>query len=170
MAHNRIDANGSNHECSGCIRVSISKDHGQSWSPPTIIDPDYKALSGVSVAGDLENHVLISFAWAPHAAQGLNRIRTFVCVVSDGHLEMVDHIRSNEVTRVQPSLTYDESANKFILAWRDQNLHTSLSTARMASDARVWTDQVRLDASSNTAPSLASMHAMGETVLWYASE
>jgi len=157
-------------DCNGCIRVSLSNDHGESWTLPAIIDPDYKALSGVSVAGDFDNHVLISFAWAPHTPHGLNRIRTFVCAVIDGHIEKIDQIQGDELTRIQPSLTYDETARKFILAWRDQNFHTSLSTARMAPDARLWADHVRLDASSNTAPSLASMQAMGETVLWYASE
>jgi hypothetical protein len=40
----------------------------------------------------------------------------------------------------------------------------------MAPDERRWSDRMRLDASSNTAPSLAAMPALGETVLWYASE
>jgi hypothetical protein len=40
----------------------------------------------------------------------------------------------------------------------------------MAPDERRWSDRVRLDASSNTAPGLAAMSSLGETVLWYASE
>jgi hypothetical protein len=40
----------------------------------------------------------------------------------------------------------------------------------MAPDERRWSDRVRLDVASNTAPGLAAMPALGETVLWYAAE
>jgi hypothetical protein len=160
----------SDQECTGCVRFSVSNNEGDSWSPPGTLDPNYKALNGVSIAADQRNHVLVSFAWAAHAPQGMNRIRTFACRVIDGQLMKVDYIRSDEVTRVQPALTFDESANRFILAWRDQNFLTSVSTARMAPGERRWSDRVRLEATSNTAPSLAAMPELGETVLWYAAE
>jgi hypothetical protein len=159
-----------NQDCTGCVRYSISRDDGETWTPPGMLDSAYKALSGVAVAADNQNHVMVAFAWAPHATRGTNRIRTFACEVSSGHLKKVDQIRSDEVTRVQPALTFDEAANRFILAWRDQNFTTSLSTARMAPDERRWSDRVRLDIASNTAPGLAAMPGLGETVLWYAAE
>ncbi len=157
-------------ECTGCIRFSVSSNEGDSWSPPGTLDPNYKAVSGVSAAADQRNHALVSFAWAAHAPQGMNRIRTFACEVIDGQLTQVDHIRSDEVTRTQPALAFDESANRFILAWRDQNFLTSVSTARMAPGERRWSDRVRLEATSNTAPALAAMPPLNETVLWYAAE
>ncbi|HEY3060256.1 MAG TPA: matrixin family metalloprotease [Chloroflexota bacterium] len=181
LAHTRVDGqlvwilvwthfDRTNQECTGCIRYSLSRDDGHTWTPPEMLDPAYKALAGVSVAADNENHVLVSFAWAPHSTQAINRIRTFACEVIDGHLRKVDQVRSDDVTRLQPALTFDESTSRFILAWRDQNFVTSLTTARTAPDQRHWSDRMRLDASSNTAPALASMPSLEETVLWYAAE
>src|SRR5436305_291712 len=135
-----------------------------------MLDGNYKALGGVAVAADPTGHVLVSFAWAPHSTHGTNRIRSFACELDGTQLRKPEPIRSEESTRVQPALTYDESANRFVLAWRDQNFLTSLSTARMAPDERRWSDRARLDTSSNTSPALTAMPSLGETVLWYASE
>jgi hypothetical protein len=155
----------------GYLRASISTDDGWSWSAPTMLNATlYKALSGVAAAADANNHVEVAFAWAPSSTYGMNTIRTFVCQVTGGQLQLGPIIYGTDATRIQPSLAYNSSADKFILAWREQNTATSLNIASRLRTGTSWSPLVRPGPSSHVAPSLAYSPEHNETVLWYAYE
>ena len=117
----------SNQNATGYLRASTSTNNGFSWTGPTILNSFYKTLSGVSAATDGNNHVVISFAWAPNSGTyGMNMIRTFNCQVTEGNLVQLSIAYTSETTRIQPALTYDSNTDKYIMAWRGQNFSTSL--------------------------------------------
>jgi hypothetical protein len=160
----------SDHTNTGYLRASISTNEGWSWSAPIVLDNFYKALSGVSAAADANNHVEVAFSWAPHTTYGMNLIRTFVCQVTGGQLQHTSTVYGSDATRIQPSLAYSSSADKFILAWREQNYNTSLNVASRLRTAFNWSPLVRPGPSSHVAPSVSFSPEHNETVLWYAYE
>ena len=123
----------SNRSETGYLRASISTNNGSTWSTPVVLNDFYRALSGVSAAADENNNVVVAFAWAPHSTYGMNRIRAFSCQVSGGDLERRSTVYSNETTRIQPTLAYESSMDKFVIAWRGQNFNTTLRNAELIS-------------------------------------
>lgn len=161
----------SDHDNTGYLRASISTNNGASWSTPVLLNNFYKVLSGVSVAADPNNHIVVAFGWAPNSTYGMNRIRSFNCQVSGGQLQRVATIYGNETTRIQPALTYDAGAGKFIMAWRGQNFNTTLNSVSKSPTATSWSGKVHLSGnSSHVAPTLAYSPEYGESVMWYAYE
>jgi Matrixin len=158
----------------GYVRASVSTDDGTSWSAPILLNTFYKALSGVSVAADASNHVLVALAWAPTSATwlyGLNAIRTLRCEVAAGQLQQLGVMITSEHTRIQPGLTYDPANGQFILAWREQNFATTLATMRASPGAATWSGKVSLlSLGSHVAPAAGALTEYGEAVLWYAFE
>lgn len=160
----------SDHEGTGQISYSLSRNNGSTWTVPERIGTFYRALSGVSVAADRANHVEIGFSWAPHSTYGMNRIRTFDCLVNGNS---IDHVRTSyldDTTRIQPALAYDATTDHFVVAWRGQNFNTSLNTLRKQADERTWSAEVNLAQQSHVAPALAYSAEYNETVLWHAWE
>ncbi len=135
-----------------------------------VLNNFYKVLSGVATAADSNNHIEIAFAWAPNSAAGMNAIRTLVSQVTGGHLQHLSTIYNIERTRIQPALTYDSHADKFIVAWREQNFNTSVNTASRPRTSTSWSQLVRPGPSTHVAPALTFSPEYGETVLWYAYE
>ena len=159
------------HNNTGYIRASISTNNGASWSTPEVLNTFYKVLSGVSIAADANNHIVASFAWAPHSTYGINHIRSFNCQVSGGQLQQSVTIYSNEMTRTQPALTYDALSNKFVIAWRGQNYNTTLNSMSKSPSETSWSGKVHLSENrSHVAPGLASSPEYKESVMWYAYE
>ena len=65
-----------------------------------VVDPTFKALSGVSAAATRNNRIEIAFAWAPDNAAnhaGINAIRTFVCDVNAGQVRLLNVMASMDV-------------------------------------------------------------------------
>ena len=139
---------------------------------PEVLNNFYKTLSGVSASADPNNHIVISFAWAPNSSTyGMNRIRTFNCQVTAGDLEQVSIAYTSETTRIQPALTYDSNADRFIMTWRGQNSSTTLSSMNKSWTNPNWSGKVDLlGNSSHVAPALTSSPEYGESVMWYAYE
>jgi hypothetical protein len=158
------------HRNTGYLRYSLSTDDGWSWSAPAFLDTFYKALSGVTAAANASNHIEVAFAWAPYGTYGMNLIRTLTCQVTGGRLTLGPIIYGTYATRIQPSLAYNSSSDKIVLAWREQNAATSLNVASRSRTALSWSPLVRPGPSSHVAPSLAYSPAHNETVLWYAYE
>jgi hypothetical protein len=90
--------------------------------------------------------------------------------VTGGQLQHTSTVYGSDATRIQPSLAYSSSADKFILAWREQNYNTSLNVASRLRTAFSWSPLVRPGPSSHVAPSVAFSPEHNETVLWYAYE
>jgi hypothetical protein len=158
------------HTNTGYLRVSLSTNDGGSWSNPVVLDSFYKVLSGVSAAADSNNRVIIAFAWAPGSTYGMNYIRAFECQVNGGQLQRNSIIYGTDTTRIQPAVTYDAAADRFVLAWREQNFNTSLDVMYKAPGAGSWTGRTQLPFQSHVAPALAHSREYGESVLWYAFE
>lgn len=159
------------HSGTGYIKASISTNNGASWSAPTVLNGYYKTLSGVSIAADGNNHIVVGFAWAPHSTYGMNYVRSFNCQVSGGQLQPTGTLYGSETTRIQPALTYDAGTNKFIMAWRGQNFNTTLNSVSKAPTATSWSGKVHLSSNrSHVAPALAYSPEYGESVMWYAFE
>ena len=159
------------HANSGYLRVSLSTNEGNSWSSPVVLDSFYKVLSGVSAAADHSNHVIVAFSWASHSTYGMNYIRAFECQVNGGQLQRNSIIYGmDDTTRIQPAVTYDAQANRFLLAWRGQDFNTSLNVTHKAPGTGTWTSHTQLPFQSHVAPALAHSRQYGESVLWYASE
>jgi hypothetical protein len=158
-------------DATGHVMASVSTNHGRSWSEPTALSTFYKALSGVSVAADRDNHVVVGFSWAPHGTYGTNRIRTFDCEVSGGDLVHRRTTYGTETTRIQPALAYDEGEDHFLMAWRGQNFATTLNVTQKPTTGGTWSNKVHLSGTrSHVAPALAYSPEHDETVLWYAYE
>lgn len=161
----------SNHDDTGYLRASISTNDGASWSDPRVLNDFYKVLSGVSIAADTNNNVVVAFAWAPHSTYGMNRIRSFNCEVNGGELQHKDTLYGTETTRIQPALIFDDRSNKFIMAWRGQNFNTTLLTMSKSAGDRNWSGRVHMSGNrSHVAPALAYSPEYRESVLWYAYE
>ncbi|MDY8136153.1 matrixin family metalloprotease [Aquimarina sp. 2201CG5-10] len=158
----------------GHIYASISTNDGSSWSTPVRLSSFYKVLSGVSVAADANNHIVVAFAWAPNSnsqKHKVNRIRTFNCSINSGQLRVDRTIMTNETTRIQPAVAYDSKFSKFIMAWRGQNFNTTLNVVSKGTTATSWSGKVHLsDKRSDVAPALAYSDENEELVLWYAFE
>jgi hypothetical protein len=158
------------HANTGYLRASISTNDGASWSAPMVLNNFYKVLSGVAAAADANNHIEVSFAWAPHSVYGMNLIRTLICQVAGGQLQYNSIIYSNDGTRIQPALAYDATTDKFVVAWREQNFSTSVNAASRLRTSTSWSPLVRPGPSTHVAPALTFSPEYGETVLWYAYE
>ena len=158
------------HTNTGYLRASISQDDGNSWSVPIVLNSFYKVLSGVAAAADVNNHIEIAFAWAPHSTYGMNLIRTLVCMVNGGQLQQNSIVYMDNGTRIQPSLTFNSNTDTFILAWREQNFNTSLNVVNRGRTATSWPPLVRPGPSTHVAPSLSFSPEYSEAVLWYAYE
>jgi Matrixin len=156
----------------GFLRASVSTNGGASWSPPTFLNTTTKALSGVAVAADDNNHVLVACAFANHLnINGLNDIVTFRCQVAGGKLQPTATIWTGERTRIQPALAWDAGHNRFVMAWREQNFATTLATMALTPGAANWTGKVMLlGSTSHVAPGLASLPEYNEAIMWYAYE
>ena len=62
-------------------------------------------------------------------------------------------------------------ANRFVMAWREQNFATTLATVGLAPGSSSWTGKTTLlGSASNVAPGLGSIAEHGETTMWYAFE
>ncbi len=146
----RTDHNGTGH-----IRTSISTDDGASWSAPVEIEPFYKALSGVSLAASADNRVILAFAWAPHSVYGYNRIRAIKCQVNAGQLQSQGVVLSDWGTRIQPSVAFDGTRDRWHLAWREQDFNTSINVASKGLTDSVWGPLVRPGVRSHVDPALA---------------
>lgn len=161
----------SDHNNTGYLRASISTNNGGVWSTPVVLNTAYKVLSGVAVAADANNHVVVAFAWAPHSTYGMNFIRSFNCQVSGSQLQPTATIYGNEKTRIQPALTYDARTDKFIMTWRGQDSNTTLNSVSKSPTATNWSGKVHLSANrSHVAPALAYSPEYRESVMWYAYE
>ena len=156
----------------GLLHASISVNDGATWSAPTTLNTFYKALSGVALATDSANTVLVAFAWASHySTYGLNEIRTLRCAVAGGALQHLNTYWSTDRTRIQPALAHESSSGQFVMAWREQNFATTLATARLSPSGGGWTGKVNLlSFPSHVAPALAAAREYGELALWYAYE
>jgi hypothetical protein len=156
----------------GLLRASISTNDGASWSVPTTLNTFYKASSGVALAADSANDVLVAFAWASnYSTYGLNEIRALRCAVAGGTLQHQQTYWSTDRTRIQPALTHEPGSGQFVMAWREQNFATTLAASRILVGGSGWTGKVNLlSAPSHVAPALANGSAYGEVVLWYAYE
>ena len=160
------------HAGTGLLRASTSTNDGASWSAPTTVNTFYKALSGVAVAADATNTVLVSFAWSSnYSTYALNEIRTLRCAVAGGDLKHQSTHWSTDRTRIQPALAHEPVSGQFVMAWRAQDFATTLATARMPVAGNGWAAKVNLLANrSHVAPALAAAPQYGEVALWYAYE
>lgn len=155
----------------GFIRASISTDGGWTWSIPTFLNTLTKALSGVSMAADDNNNILVGFAFANHMTfTALNQIITIRCAVAAGRLQSQSAQWTSERTRIQPALCYDDSTGRFVMGWREQNFATTLATMFLLPGAVAWSGKVMLGTPSNVAPTLGSVPEYGEAAMWYAYE
>jgi hypothetical protein len=156
----------------GFLRASVSTNGGASWSPPTFLNTTTKALSGVAVAADDNNNVLVACAFANHLnINGLNDIVTFRCQVAGGQLQPTATIWTGERTRIQPALAWDAGHNRFVMAWREQNFATTLATMSLTPGGANWTGKVMLlGSTSHVAPGLGSLPEYNEAIMWYAYE
>ena len=156
----------------GFVRASHSTDDGATWSPPVYLNQALKALSGVAVAADASNRVVVGYATANHTAPAaLNTIFTVMAAVGPGGLQQTNSNWLNEATRIQPALTHDAAHNRFVMAWREQNFATTLATATMPPGGATWSPKAMLLSSqSHVAPALGSAAEYSETALWYAYE
>ncbi len=156
----------------GFLRASISTDDGWTWSAPVYLNTLTKALSGVAVAADDANNVLVAFAFANHLTiTALNNVVTLRCAVNAGQLQSTSAIWSTDSTRIQPSLAYDAGHDRFVMAWREENYVTTLATMTLTPAATSWSGKTALlGSSSHVAPALASLPEYNESVLWYAYE
>ena len=156
----------------GFLRASLSTDNGWTWSPPAFINQLTKALSGVAVAADDANQVLVGFAFANHFTfTSLNDIIVLRCMVSGGQLQSTAANWTSERTRIQPALARDAGHGRFVMAWREQNFATTLASMVLPDGAPGWGGKVSLlGNSSHVAPTLASVPEYNETALWYAFE
>jgi hypothetical protein len=161
-----------NQAATGLLHAATSTDDGASWSAPTVVNSFYKALSGVAVAADAANTVLVSFAWSgTGSTYAMNEIRTLRCAVAGGDLKHQATLWSTDRTRIQPALAHDPGSAQFIMAWREQNFATTLATAAMPTGGAAWAATVNLPGrASHVAPALATAPEYGEAVLWYAYE
>lgn len=162
-----------NQNDTGLVLTSISTDDGATWRAPTVLDPGFKALSGVSAAATPNNRIEIALAWAPDNAvnhAGINAIRTFGCDVSGNQVRLLEVLSPPERTRVQPALAYDSRTGNFVMAWREQNFNTSLNMAHRPATGGGWSPLVRPGHSTQTAPALAASPEYGEVALWYGQE
>jgi hypothetical protein len=161
----------SNQVSTGELRASISTDDGLSWSTSTGFGNLSKALSGVALAASPNNEVMVAFAWSGNQMVGINTIRSFRCQVSGNQLQRLYDMWPSERTRTQPTLTYDSTHGRFIMAWRDQNRNTTLITLTAAPADVSWTGKISLlGSASHVAPALASVAEYDESALWYAFE
>ena len=160
------------HNGTGYLRASLSTNDGASWSAPVVLNTFYKALSGVAAAATTDNRVVLAFAWAPHSTYGMNHIRAFNCHVAGGQLQTSATVfpQAVEATRIQPGLAYDAAADRFVLAWREQDFNTSLNVATKAPAATSWGAKVRPGVRSHVAPAAAFSAAQRQSVVWYAFE
>jgi Matrixin len=159
------------HLATGRLQASTSINDGDTWSAPTTLNTFYKALSGVAVAADRANTVVVAFAWASHSTYGLNEIRALRCRVQGVDVQHVDTVYSVERTRIQPALTHDAGSGQFVMAWREQNFATTLATVRLPTAGGSWAGKVALlSFTSHVAPALGAGPEYGEIALWYAYE
>jgi Matrixin len=156
----------------GFVRASISQNNGATWSAPVFLDTTLKALSGVSIAADRYNNLVVGLALANHVGvNGLNHLVTMRCMVSDGKLVRTQTMLPAETTRIQPCLAYDPVHRQFVMAWRGQNFATTLATMVLQNGAKDWTGKVDLlGVPSHVAPAAAASEEYHESVLWYAHE
>lgn len=161
-----------NQADTGFLRASVSTNGGASWSAPTFLNTTVKALSGVAVAADDNNNVLVACAFANHLnTNALNDIVTFRCQVTGGQLQQTGTIWVPDRTRIQPALAWDSVHNRFVMAWREQNFATTLATRTLTPAGSSWSSKVMLlGSTSSVAPGLASLPEYGDAVLWYAQE
>lgn len=141
-------------------------------APPVYLNQALKALSGVSVAADQANHVVVGYATANHTAPAaLNTILTVMAAVGPSGLQQTNTRWLAETTRIQPALTHDAVSDRFVMAWREQNFATTLATATLPTAGGNWSPKVMLLSSqSHVAPALGSAAEYSESVLWYAFE
>jgi len=156
----------------GFIRASISTNNGWTWSPPVFINQLTKALSGIAVAADDNNQVVVAFAFANHMTfTALNDIITLRCSVTGGQLQSQSALWTPERTRIQPALVHDAGHGRFVMAWREQNAATTLATMALTPGATSWTGKVMLlGSTSHVAPALGSVPEYNEAALWYAHQ
>ena len=162
-----------NQNATGRVLASVSTTGGGSWSAPVPVHPTMKALSGVAVAADDSNNVVIAFALANESTiVGMNDIVTMRARVNAArNLEQTSVVWPGERTRIQPALAWDTRANRFVMAWREQNFATTLATVGLAPGSSSWTGKTMLLGSpSHVAPGLGSVAEHGETIMWYAFE
>jgi hypothetical protein len=160
-----------NQNTAGELRASISTNDGASWSAPAVLGSLSRAASGVAVAATPNNEVMVAFAWLGLQAFGVNGIRSLRCKVTSGKLQPVGSMWPAQRTRIQPALAFSPAHNRFIMAWREQNFATTISTMTVAPGASTWGGTVMVSGTtSHVAPALASSDAYGEAVLWYASD
>ena len=164
-AFNRADRSQTGH-----IMVSVSTNDGASWSAPQVVQSYYRALSGVSLAAAPDGRMLLAFAWAPHGTYGLNLIRAVNLTVAGGAVTTGAMVYSSWGTRIQPALAYDPQADRWLMAWREQDFNTSINVASKAAGDGAWGSLIRPGARSHTAPALAHSSPQGRAVLWYAFE
>lgn len=158
------------HTNTGFLRSSVSTNDGASWSAPTVLDTFYRSLSGVAVAANQSNQVMVGFSWAPNSAYGMNALRTLHCSVSAGTLSGSRVGYTSDYSRLQPSLAYDESSRRFLLAYREQNFLTSIRISSKAWTDGSWPNAMQVaGTTSATAPSLAATSG-ARNVLWYGGE
>ena len=160
------------HSGTGYIRASVSTNKGVNWTAPVTLDAFYKALSGVSAAATGDNRLVVAFAWAPNSSYGMNYIRAFNCQVAGGQLQRGSTVFPSgvEATRIQPGVAYDARANRFVIAWREQDFNTSINVATKAPAAGSWGGKTRPGVRSHVAPGVAYSAALGQSAIWYAFE
>ena len=70
----------------------------------------------------------------------------------------------------QPSLAYDESSRRFVMAYREQNFLTSIRVSTKAWGDGFWPNAAQVPGTTSaTAPSLAATSG-ARNVLWYGGE
>jgi hypothetical protein len=159
---------------SGFIRASTSTDNGQTWTTPVVVSTFLKALSGVSIAANQSNYIMLAVSRAPADSASLNTANTvwaLAAAVVAGNLQgNVWLFFSAYKTPTQPAITFESGNDQLVMAFTEQNALSTLSTLHRPRVGGSWSAVTNLTTASNSAPALAANRQLGETVLWFVHE
>jgi hypothetical protein len=158
----------------GFIRASTSTDNGQTWAAPIVVSTLIKALSGVSVAANEANHVMVTAARAPAdlgAIGTANTIWALAAAVVAGVLQGNVWVFFSQLrTASQPAIAFDAAHDQIVIAFSEQNSLSTLSTVHRPRVGGSWSSVTNLTTASNSAPALVGSGDWNETVLWFAHD
>jgi hypothetical protein len=155
----------------GELRVSISRDDGQSWGAPANVGPSYRSLSGVGLAASPANQFIVVFAWAQRTVTGMNLVRSLDLSVGPAGVVVGRASTHTGRSRVQPAIAYLPRNGRFVLVYREQNYLTSLRfTSRRWNGLNGWPAASQIPVTTHTAPGLGVDPRSGDLMLWYGAE
>jgi hypothetical protein len=158
----------------GFIRASTSTDNGQTWTNPVVVSTLLKALSGVSIAANASNYIMLTTARAPTDLAGLNTSHTIwalAAAVVAGNLQgNVWVFFSQGKTATHPATTFEPGSDQLVIGFTEQNALSTMSTLHRPRVGGGWSVITSLTTASNTPPALAANPQMSETVLWFVHE